>query len=438
MSKQDSDSAFENSAQPRNQPVICITASPSQQREDLIRAILRTQTCGHYVMVAHSQTASNMVLRYAKRLGATVIDADGVSTDGNSFQTEVMSEAKDAGFPGIIWHQNPTERIDYDASITALHETDEYIVDAEYQTAIDDETTVLVGIPAYNEAERIDSIVTEAAAHADEVLVVDDGSTDSTTHIAEGAGATVVTHDDNEGYGRALQTIFREAARSNADHLVILDGDGQHDPDDIARFVAAQRDEEADIIIGNRFQNGTDTNLPVYRRFGLAVVNLLTNISLGVIRSRARVSDTQSGFRAYNSDAITSLAEDEGISDHMGASTDILHHAHVNGYSIVEVPTTVDYDVPDGSTRNPIEHGITLVMNLVRTIEHERPISLIGIPGFLLVLLGVSFGYWTFSTYIRTGNFPLGLAITSSFFGLVGVFACFTAIILHSLKTHLS
>jgi hypothetical protein len=107
------------------------------------------------------------------------------------------------------------------------------------------------------------------------------------------------------------------------------------------------------------------------------------------------------------------------------------------GYEIEEAPTTVDYDVEDASTHTPVEHGITLIMNLVQTVEEERPISVIGIPGFVSALLGIGFGYWTFSNYIATGTFPIGMALTASFFGLIGIFACFTAIILHSLNQHL-
>jgi hypothetical protein len=77
-------------------------------------------------------------------------------------------------------------------------------------------------------------------------------------------------------------------------------------------------------------------------------------------------------------------------------------------------------------------------MNLLRTVERDRPVTVLGVPGFISALLGIGFGYWTFSTYISSGVFPLGLAVTSVFFALAGIFACFTAIILHSLNAHLS
>jgi len=437
MSKYDSDWTFGTSAEPKNQPVVCIIPSLRQEPEELIRAIMRAQTSGHHVMVAKSWATTGKMATYAKQLGATVIDANDGRTNGASLQSEVAREAKDIGFPGIIFHQNPAKRVDYDASRQALQETDEYVVDAVCESAIDTDPTVLVGIPAYNEADQIDTVVMEASAHADEVLVVDDGSVDSTSQVAADAGATVIKHDNNRGYGRALQSIFLEAARSGTDHLVVLDGDGQHDPADISRLVEAQREDDADLVIGNRFGDGADTDIPLYRRLGLAVVNLMTNLSLGFVRARSRVSDTQSGFRVYNRDVIASLAADESINGGMGASTDILHHAHQQGYSIEEVGVTVDYDMTKTSSHNPVSHGVHLIMNIIRTIEKQRPISMVGIPGLLSTLFGIGFAYLTLAQFIDSGVFPLGHAMVSVFFTLAGIFACFTAIILHSLNTHL-
>jgi len=121
----------------------------------------------------------------------------------------------------------------------------------------------------------------------------------------------------------------------------------------------------------------------------------------------------------------------------MGASTDVLYHAHARDYEIEEIGTTVDYDVENASNHSPVQHGLTLVMNILRTIEHERPVLILGVPGFVLSFLGVTFGYMTFSTFINTNVFPIGTAITSVFFTLIGVFAGFTAIILHALTQYL-
>lgn len=435
MSKQDHETEFEHSTEPRNQPVVAIDSTPDQLPEAVIRTILRAQEHGHHAMLTYTGLTNNTTVTYANRLGATTINTDTNPTNGPATKPIIQREAREAGFPGVIWQDATTDAIDYAASVDALQESDEFLVEAIPEPAVDTNPEILVGIPAYNEADRIESVIAGATAHADTVLVVDDGSTDNTSQVARDAGATVVTHTDNQGYGAALQTIFSEAARSHADHLVILDGDGQHDPNDITRLITAQRDHDAELVIGNRFHDDADTTLPLYRRFGLAIVNLLTNVSLGAIRPQSRVTDTQSGFRAYNHDAITTLAAADDIGNHMGASTDILHHAYSHNYDIEEIGTTVNYDLNNTSNKDPVNHGLLLVSNLLRTIEQERPISSIGVPGFLSTVIGIGLAYWTLSNYISTGTFSLGLAVGSVFFALAGIFACFTAIILHALQT---
>jgi hypothetical protein len=121
----------------------------------------------------------------------------------------------------------------------------------------------------------------------------------------------------------------------------------------------------------------------------------------------------------------------------MGASTDILHHACSRGYDIEEVGTTVDYDVENASTQSPIRHGLTLVSNILSTVETQHPVLILGAPGFVLSFAGVGVGYLTFSNYLATNTFPHGLAIVSVFLTLVGLFAGFTAIILHALHRQL-
>jgi glycosyltransferase involved in cell wall biosynthesis len=105
---------------------------------------------------------------------------------------------------------------------------------------------ILAAIPCYNE---VGSVVLKASRHVDEVLVVDDGSIDDTVEVAEAAGATVVSHGMNKGYGAAIRSCFDYAKQQNADIMVILDGDGQHDPSKIPDFVfEALTTNGADIV----------------------------------------------------------------------------------------------------------------------------------------------------------------------------------------------
>jgi hypothetical protein len=138
----------------------------------------------------------------------------------------------------------------------------------------------------------------------------------------------------------------------------------------------------------------------------------------------------------YNAAAIESLAGDGAIGAGMGASTDVLHHARRHDFDIEEVGTRIEYDVGHASSHNPIVHGLALVSNLLRTIERDHPIALLGVPGFFSSFVGLGFGYWMLTNYVTTGTFPMGLAISTTFFFLIGVFACFTAIILHSFNRY--
>jgi glycosyltransferase involved in cell wall biosynthesis len=294
----------------------------------------------------------------------------------------------------------------------------------------------LVAIPAYNEAGSIADVISRTEPHADEVLVVDDGSSDETAARAREVGATVVQHERNRGYGTALRRAFREADRRGAKHLLVVDGDGQHDPDDIPRLLDRQENDGPRIVIGSRFVGDRRSDIPAYRRLGLRVINTITNLSMGTTGSERRVRDTQSGFRAYNAVAIDSLANDSAVGAGMGASTDVLHHARQHDFEIEEVGTKIEYDVDSASSHNPVIHGVALVSNLLRTVERDHPIASLGIPGFLSCFIGLGFGYWMTTNYVTTGTFPTGLALSATFFLLIGVFACFTAIILHSLNRY--
>jgi glycosyltransferase involved in cell wall biosynthesis len=264
--------------------------------------------------------------------------------------------SSDAFTPGVDSAAAPSERT----------------VGAAAATATPDAAPVIVGIPAYNAAGTVGDVVSAALPHADVVLVVDDGSRDATAERAAAAGAEVVGHEENGGYGAALKTLFSEAVERGADCLVVLDADGQHDTADIPRLVAAREDADADVVIASRFADGGATDAPLYRRFGLGVINLLTNVSLGTLRS-GRITDTQSGFRAYSPRALASLAEDDSIGDRMDASLDILYHVRGLDYDITEVGTTITYDVEQASSDDPISHGLELVSAIVaRTVRFPR------------------------------------------------------------------
>lgn len=286
---------------------------------------------------------------------------------------------------------------------------------------------VLAAVPAYNEGESIASVVAEARRYADAVLVVDDGSEDDTVERAQAAGAFVVEHDENRGYGAALQTIFAEAHAVDVDYLAIVDADGQHDPSDITKLVAEQRTSGADVVVGNRFGEDAGSDVPLYRRFGLAVINRLANASWGRLRGEARIADTQSGFRVYTREVVASLVRDDRISDRMGASTDILAHANRRGYEIREVPTTIEY-VEDVSNYHPVYHGLLVVGNIAGTVWRDRPLAVLGLPGLLLALGGLAI------VARDSGSALVGRTTAFTVLAAVGLAACFTALAVNSMS----
>lgn len=402
----------------------------SKHRDATFRAVARARQFG-YMPLLFCTDENSYVPEAASAVGARIID---ISADQPLWP--VASSIVDASnFNGALVHEDVRELVAYDQLDQSLFE-ERQVVEAptERQTA---SGGIVAGVPAYNESASIGEVVRAAREHVDEVIVVDDGSEDGTAEQAREAGAMVIEHHENRGYGAALKTVFTKTKQLDAARLVMIDGDGQHDESDIPKLVAKQQEAGAEIVIGSRFAPGSETEMPLYRRFGVAVVNGLTNLSLGVVRPRSFIRDTQSGFRVYDRTAIDSLADDDEIGAGMDASTDILYHGHSQGYDFREVGTTIDYEMNDRSTHHPVRHGFQLVSNILRTVERERPVTALGLPGLFMIAVGVLFAYWTTSNYLSSGTFPLGLATVAGFFSITGTFTAFTGIILHSLNTHL-
>jgi glycosyltransferase involved in cell wall biosynthesis len=215
---------------------------------------------------------------------------------------------------------------------------------------------VIAAIPCYNEEQFIGGVVHKTSQYVDQVVVVDDGSSDRTAEVAEAAGAMVVRHAVNQGYGEAIRTCFKMATSNGADILVTIDGDGQHSPDELPEVLEPLLIGEADLVIGNRFMSGA-TNVPRYRKFGIDVITFLYNLG-----SRVKVSDAQSGFRAYRREVLDSV---ELTERGMGVSVQTIIQARRKGYRISEVPISCKYHSA-GSTLNPVRHGVGVALTVVK------------------------------------------------------------------------
>ena len=283
-------------------------------------------------------------------------------------------------------------------------------------------TRIIVGMPAYNEAKYIGSIVLQSKQYADEIVVVDDGSTDQTVSVARLAGATVVKHERNEGYGSTIRSLLNEARRRNADILVILDADSQHNPDEIPRLVEGIT-RGADIVIGSREMQSNQ--IAGYRRLGQKFLSRLTGIA-----SRKRLTDTESGFRAYSKKALANLELKE---TGMAISSEIISEAAAKSLKIAEVPISVAY-TRDSSTLNPVKHGLGVFNRIMVMISERRPLLFFSLFGSIFLAIGLGAGIIVIRIYYFGANvFATGLAMVSILFITIGMLAVFTGIMLNVL-----
>ncbi len=188
-------------------------------------------------------------------------------------------------------------------------------------------------IPAFNEEKRIASVIAGARKHFMEVIVVDDGSQDATARRAEEAGALVVRHAANQGKGMALRTGFGHALTRDCAAVLTIDGDGQHAPQEIGKFLAAHEADAGDIIIGSRLWDRDA--IPRYRyipnRIGIFCISWAAG---------CRIEDTQSGFRLYRREVLESIRLD---TTGFETESEILIKAGRAGFRICSLPVSAIY-----------------------------------------------------------------------------------------------
>jgi len=279
-------------------------------------------------------------------------------------------------------------------------------------------------IPAYNEQIALGSVVLQARQYVDRVIVVDDGSTDKTADVARMAGAEVIQLEENTGKAYALLLGLKKARELGCKAVVMLDADGQHHTRDIPRIAAWAMKGDADLVIGSRFIEKTG-NIPLYRKVGQTTLNLMTNFG-----TQKKVSDTQSGFRALSRNALDYL---DFKSDGYNVESDMIAHFVSQGLVLREVPIDVRYEVPNKHKKNPVTHGMGVMGRLINLISYRRPLLAFGIPGFLIIVVGLLFGSWAFAEYYTTSKFSFVLSMLSAVLLILGLLLVIAGLILNTL-----
>ena len=283
---------------------------------------------------------------------------------------------------------------------------------------------IIVGIPAFNEEKNIARIITRLNKITDSIVVCNDGSTDLTSEIAEKMGAVVINHEKNLGYGGAIRSIFLKSREMNGDVLVTFDADGQHRIEDIEHVLNPIINNQADLVIGSRFLDEKDQEVPQYRKMGIKVITKITNASL-----KQKLTDSQSGFRAYSKKVLNELNPSELG---MGISTEILIKASSKNFKIIEVPIKILYS-GDTSTHNPISHGSSVILSTIKYTSIEHPLKFYGIPSIIFFIVGISFTYLAAQYYAEIGRLNTNLTIVAAGTVLIAVVLLITSILLYSL-----
>jgi glycosyltransferase involved in cell wall biosynthesis len=229
---------------------------------------------------------------------------------------------------------------------------------------------ILILIPAYNEGPRIGEVVQRVREMCPQydVVVVNDGSRDDTVQTAQAAGAEVVSHPFNMGYGVTIQTGYKYALRHGYEFLVQMDGDGQHDPGCIPQLLAPVVSGEADFVLGSRFLGDASYEPSLARRLGMGFFRALISGLIG-----QRITDTTSGFQAFNRQVIGYFTTEVFPCDYPDA--DMLLTLHRAGFRIHEVPVRMHASISGKSMHSgwkPLYYMFKMLLSIFVTLLRER------------------------------------------------------------------
>ncbi|MGQ0792541.1 MAG: glycosyltransferase family 2 protein [Deltaproteobacteria bacterium] len=277
---------------------------------------------------------------------------------------------------------------------------------------MDSNQILTVVIPALNEAAGIARVVSaiprEVGKYRVEVLVVNDGSADDTAHRASEAGARVISHPVNRGYGAALKTGF---ANARGDLLAFLDADFTYPPDELPKMVRELETGDFDIVVGSRIAGGAE-GMPAVRFFGNRVMAEIVSAL-----TRSRITDPASGMRVFKKGAIESLYP---LSDDLDFTPEMTTKAIQQKLKYGEVP--INYRERVGTSKLSVfKHGYIFLATILRTVRDHNPLLIFGSAGIISLFIGILLCLFVVISFLAGGSehqYSLIFGILAVFLGV--------------------
>jgi len=226
-----------------------------------------------------------------------------------------------------------------------------------------------VVIPAHNVARILPKAISALPKdNIDEIIVVDDGSSDNTAEVARNLGLSVIRHDKNKGYGATQKTGFKDALQKGADIVVLVHGDDQYDPSLASLFFSKITDEGFDVVTGTRMVLGDALRegMPLWKYIPNRFLTHLENFLFGT-----HLTDYHNGYRAYSAEFLKRIPLDL-LSDRFDFDTDIIIQAAIRGCKIGEIPNPTRYKAENSqmSFLEGVQYGLSILLTAAKYALH--------------------------------------------------------------------